>query len=98
MSRLHLETLPNQQSQIILQFQPVHLTGAQRQMGLSALNVVNWAIELQIAVRERNMKRVYLLTRETPSMSKVTKKSKKQPSMTTGMLKKNLFLEIMGLA
>jgi hypothetical protein len=44
------------------------------------------------------MERVYLLTRETPLMSKVTKKSKKQPSTTTRTLKKNLLPEIMDLA
>ena len=66
-------------------------------MGLSVLNVVSRATELRIATRERNMERVYLLTQETPSMSKVKKKSKKQPSTTTETLKKNLLPGIMGL-
>jgi hypothetical protein len=43
------------------------------------------------------MVRVYSLTRETPSMSKVKKKSKKQPSMMTETLRKNLSPGIMGL-
>jgi hypothetical protein len=81
--RLHLGTPPNQQTHIGLHLQPDLLTGAQRRVGLSALNVANRATELRIAANERNMVRVYLLTRETPSMSKVKKKSKKQPSMTT---------------
>jgi hypothetical protein len=67
-------------------------------MGLNVLNVVNRATKLRIAAKERNMERVYLLTRETPSMSKVMKKSKNQPSTTTGTLKKNLLPEIMDLA
>jgi hypothetical protein len=53
-------------------------------MGLSVLNMANRATELWIASREKNMERVYLLTLKTPSMSKVMKKSKKQPSTTTG--------------
>jgi hypothetical protein len=43
------------------------------------------------------MVKVYLLTRETPSMSKVKKESKKQPSTTIETLRKNLLLGIMGL-
>jgi fructosamine-3-kinase len=53
MGHLNLKTPPNQQSQIGLQLQPVHLTGAQRRMGLSVLNVVNQATELRIVVREQ---------------------------------------------
>jgi hypothetical protein len=67
-------------------------------MGLNALSVVNWAIELRIAAREINMERVYLLTWETPSMSKAMKKSNMQPSTTTGTWKKNSLPEIVGLA
>jgi hypothetical protein len=63
--------------------------------GPSAFDVVNWVIGLQIAARERNMVRVYLLTQETPLKSKVRKRSKKQPSTTMGMLRKNLLLEMM---
>jgi hypothetical protein len=59
--------------------------------------VANRAIELRIALKERNMVKVYLLTRETPSMSKVKKKSKKQPLTTTETLRKNLLPGIMGL-
>jgi hypothetical protein len=65
-------------------------------VGLSAFDVANWATKLRIAARERNMVRVYLLTWETPSMSKVRKRSKKQPSTSMGMSRKNLLLEIMG--
>jgi hypothetical protein len=63
MGPLHLETPPNQQIQIGLKLQPDHLTGAQQRVGLSALNVANRATELRIAANERNMIRVYLLTR-----------------------------------
>jgi hypothetical protein len=66
-------------------------------MGLSALNMANRATELRIAANERNMVRVYSLTRETPSMSKVKKKSKKQPSTMMETLRKNLSPGIMGL-
>jgi hypothetical protein len=52
--------------------------------------MANRATELQIAANERNMVRVYSLTRETPSMSKVKKKSKKQPSTMMETLRKNL--------
>jgi hypothetical protein len=59
--------------------------------------MANRATELRIAANERNMVRVYSLTRETPSMSKVKKKSKKQPSMMMETLRKNLSPGIMGL-
>jgi hypothetical protein len=65
-------------------------------VGLSAFDVANRAIELWIAAMERNIVRVYLLTRETSLMSKVKKKSKKQPSTTTRTSRKNLLPGIMG--
>jgi hypothetical protein len=40
------------------------------------------------------MVRVYSLTQETPSMSKVRKISKKQPLMTMRMLRNNLLPEM----
>jgi hypothetical protein len=43
------------------------------------------------------MVKVYLLTQEMPSMNKVKKKSKKQPSTTTETLRKNLLPGIIGL-
>jgi hypothetical protein len=75
-----------------------NITNIKRKMGLSALSVVNQVTELRIAAREINMERVYLLTRETPSISKAMKKSNKQPSTTTGKLMKNSLPEIVGLA
>jgi hypothetical protein len=62
--------------------------------GPSAFDVVNRAIGLRIATRERNMVRVYLLTQKTPLMSKVRKRSKKQTLTTMEMSRKNLLPEM----
>jgi hypothetical protein len=45
-----------------------------------------------------NMVRVYLLTQEKPSMSKVREKSKKYLLTTTRVLRKNLLLAMMAQA
>jgi hypothetical protein len=64
-------------------------------VGLSAFDVMNRTTKLRITAKGRNMVRVYLLTRETPSINKVRKRSKRQPSTIPGMSRKNLLSEMM---